>query len=200
MTVLVADLRGRALRLQVLTIVWMTVECVVALGSAWMARSPALLGFGGDSAIELLSAIIVFRGIRSRSDSADAEHATARLAGALLWALAVWVIVTASFALAGNLVPQPSLAGIAILVMAAFGMPWLAIKKRKLATEIGSNALRADAVESVVCGYMAWIALAGLLINAIFHKSWADPVAALALVPLVVKEGWQAISAARRCC
>jgi len=79
------------------------------------------------------------------------------------------------------------------LVIAAFTMPWLATQKRKLAAEIGNAALRADAVDSAVCGYMAWIALAGLLTNAMFHKSWADPIAAVALLPLIVKEGWEAL-------
>lgn len=178
----------------------MTVECIVALTSAGTARSPALLGFGGDSFIELLSAIIVFRRFRSQSDSADAEKVTTRVAGALLLALAVLLVVAATSVLFGNREPQPSFAGIIILVVAAFAMPWLAKQKRKLAAEIGSVALRADAVESAVCGYMALIALAGLLANAIFHKSWADPVAALALVPLIVKEGWETIRTAQRCC
>ena len=158
-------------------------ECIVAMTSARTARSPALLGFGGDSFIELLSAIIVFRRFRSQSGSADAETVTARVAGALLLALAVLIVAAASSVLFGNHEPQPSLVGITILILAAFAMPWLATQKRKLAAEIGSVALKADAVESAVCGYMAWIALAGLLTNAIFHKSWADPVAALALVP-----------------
>jgi len=71
-------------------------------------------------------------------------------------------------------------------------MPWLATRKRKLAAITSSAALKADAVESALCGYMAWIALAGLAVNAIWGKSWADPAAALALLPLIVREGWEA--------
>ena len=197
------DLLRRVVRLQVLTIAWMTVEAIVALGAAWMARSPALLGFGGDSAIELFSAIIVLWRFRSKSDSADAEKLAARVAGGLLFVVAAFVIVSSGLSLLGYREPQPSFAGIILLIVAAIGMPWLASQKRKLATQIASASLRADAAESALCGYLSWIALAGLLTNAVFQKSWADPVAALLLVPLIVKEGWNAMRASRpgcKCC
>ena len=194
------DLLRRVARLQVLTIAWMTVEAIVALAAAWTARSPALLGFGGDSVIELLSAIIVLWRFRPNSDSGRAERLAARIAGGLLFAVAACVVTGASMALAGYREPQSSPIGILLLVVAAFGMPWLANRKRKLSVRIGSASLRADATEAALCGYMSWIALAGLTTNTIFHKSWADPVAALALVPLVVKEGWQAIRTSRLGC
>jgi divalent metal cation (Fe/Co/Zn/Cd) transporter len=197
------DLLRRVVRLQVLTIAWMTVEAVVALGAAWTARSPALLGFGGDSAIELFSAIIVLWRFRSKSDAADAEKLAARVAGGLLFVVAAFVIVSSGLSLLGFREPQPSFAGIILLIVAAIGMPWLASQKRKLATQIVSASLNADAAESALCGYLSWIALAGLLTNAIFQKSWADPVAALLLVPLIVKEGWNATRASRpgcQCC
>ena len=193
----------RVVRLQVLTIAWMSVEAVVALGAAWTARSPALLGFGGDSAIELFSAIIVLWRFRSKSDSADAEKLAARVAGGLLFIVAAFVIVSSGLSFLGYRQPQPSLAGIILLIAAAIGMPWLASQKRKLATQIASVSLSADAAESALCGYLSWIALAGLLTNAVFHISWADPVAALLLVPLIVKEGWNAMRASRpgcQCC
>jgi divalent metal cation (Fe/Co/Zn/Cd) transporter len=181
------DLLRRLVRLQVLTISWMTIEAIVALGAAWTARSPALLGFGGDSAIELFSAIIVLWRFRSKSDSADAEKLAARVAGGLLFVVAGFVIVSSGLSLLGYREAQPSLAGIILLIVAAIGMPWLANQKRKLATQIASASLRADAAESALCGYLSWIALAGLLTNAVFQKSWADPVAALLLLPLIVK-------------
>src|ERR1700687_2707127 len=197
------DLLRRVVRLQMLTIVWMSIEAVVALVAAWTARSPALLGFGGDSAIELFSAIIVLWRFRSKSDSADAEKLAARVAGGLLFVVAAFVIVSSGLSLLGYREPQPSFAGIILLIVAAIGMPWLASQKRKLATQIASASLRADAAESALCGYLSWIALAGLLTNAVFQKSWADPVAALLLVPLIVKEGWNAMRASRpgcQCC
>src|ERR1700687_743647 len=194
------DLLRRVVRLQVLTIAWMTVEAVVALGAAWTARSPALLGFGGDSAIELFSAIIVLWGFRSKSDSADAEQLAASVAGGLLFTVAAFVTVSSGLSLLGYREPQPSLPGIILLIVAAIGMPWLASQKRKLATQIASASLRADATESALCGYLSLIALAGLLANLIFHAPWADPIAALALVPLIAREEWKAIHAARHCC
>ena len=197
------DLLRRVIRLQALTIGWMTVEAVVALGAAWTARSPVLLGFGGDSAIELFSAIIVLWRFRSQSDSPGAERLAARLAGGLLFIVAAFVIVSSGLSLLGYREPQPSFAGIILLIVAAIGMPWLASQKRKLANQISSVSLSADATESALCGYLSWIALAGLLTNAVFQKSWADPVAALLLVPLIVKEGWNTTRASRpgcQCC
>jgi divalent metal cation (Fe/Co/Zn/Cd) transporter len=200
---LTPDVLRRVVRLQILTIAWMTVEAVVALGAAWTARSPALLGFGGDSAIELFSAIIVLWRFRSKSDSADAEKLAARVAGGLLFIVAAFVIVSSGLSLLGFRESQPSFAGIILLIVAAISMPWLASQKRKLATQIASASLGADAAESALCGYLSWIALAGLLTNAVFQKSWADPVAALLLVPLIMKEGWNAMRASRpgcQCC
>jgi divalent metal cation (Fe/Co/Zn/Cd) transporter len=194
------DVVRRVVRLQVSTIAWMTVEALVALGTAWTARSPALLGFGGDSAIELFSAIIVLWRFRSKSDSADTEKLAARVAGGLLFIVAAFVIVSSGLSLLGYREPQPSLAGIILLIVAATGMPWLASQKRKLATQVASASLRADATESALCGYLSLIALAGLLANLIFHAPWADPIAALVLVPFIAREGWEAVHASRHCC
>jgi divalent metal cation (Fe/Co/Zn/Cd) transporter len=193
-------LQRRAVRLQILTIAWMIVEAAVALAAAARARSPALLGFGGDSAIELFSAVVVLWRFRSRSDSGGAERLAARVAGGLLFALAAFVIVGSGVSLLGHGEPRRSFAGIALLLVAAIGMPWLARQKRELAARVSSASLRADATESALCGYLSLIALAGLLVNAIFHVPWADPVAALSLVPLIVKEGWEAIHSERPGC
>ena len=88
---------------------------------------------------------------------------------------------------------HPSLAGIILLLVAAMVMPWLAGQKRKLSARASSAALRADAAESAVCGYMAWIALAGLSVNAAWGIKWADPIAALCLIPFILREGWEAL-------
>src|SRR5580698_156133 len=123
-----ADLVRRAQRLQLLTIIWMTAEAIVALASAWIARIPALLGFGGDSAIELLSAIVVLWRFRSKTEpqSLRAEKTAARIAGALLFLVAAFVLVTSSLAFLGHDEPRASFVGIGLLIVAAFGMPWLA--------------------------------------------------------------------------
>ena len=170
----------------------MVVEAVVCLSAAWMARSPVLLGFGGDSAIELLSAVVVLRRFRS-SDHTRAEERAARIAGWLLFALAAFVMLASILSLLGDVEPRPSVVGIAVLIVAAIAMPLLARQKRRLSAVTGSAALRADAAESAVCGYLAWIALGGLAVNAIWGLRWADPVAALALLPLILREGWEAM-------
>lgn len=190
------EVSRRVVRLQIITLVWMSVEAAVSLGAAWHAHSPALFGFGGDSLIELLSAAVVLWRFRFRFDEARA----ARIAGALLFALAGVVVLTSALNFLGYREAQRTLIGIAILLAAAVAMPWLASRKQKLAVLTSSAALKADAAESTLCGYMAWIALAGLAVNAIWGKSWADPLAALAITPLILREGWEAFKLARVCC
>src|SRR2546427_7743263 len=131
---LASDLLRRVIRLQVLTIAWMTVEAIVAVGAAWMARGLAVLGFDGDSAIELFSAIIVFWRFRSKSDSGEAEKLAARVAGGLLFIVAAFVVVTSGLSLLGYREPQPSFAGLVLLIVAAIGMPPVVRKAPKLAT------------------------------------------------------------------
>jgi divalent metal cation (Fe/Co/Zn/Cd) transporter len=177
----------------------MSVEAVVSLGAAWIARSTALLGFGGDSAVELLSAAVVLWRFHSPSREESSEKLAARIAGSLLFVLAAFVALASALTLLGHVEARPSLIGIVLLILAAVVMPWLAMQKRQLSTVTGSAALRADAGESAVCGYLALIALAGLAVNAIWRGSWADPVAALALLPLIVREGWEAMKG-KPCC
>jgi divalent metal cation (Fe/Co/Zn/Cd) transporter len=191
-----ADASRRVLRLQLFTISWMTLEASISLRSAWNVRSPALLAFGGDSLVELLSAVVVFWRFRFAFDEARA----ARIAGVLLYALAGLVALTSVLNLVGYREAQQSLVGMGILLAAAVVMPWLGSRKRSLAAVTSSAALKADAAESALCGYMAWIALSGLAVNAIWRKPWADPVAALALIPLILREGWQAMHASRLGC
>jgi divalent metal cation (Fe/Co/Zn/Cd) transporter len=183
----------RVIRIQILTLAWMMVEAAVALSAAWAARSPALLGFGGDSAVELLSAAVVLRRFYHPSDEGHAEQRAARIAGILLFALAAFIAFASFLTLLGGVETQPSLIGIALLILAANFMPWLAKQKRQMAAATGSMALSADATESAVCGYLALIALGGLVVNSIWGVTWADPIAALALIPLIVREGWEAL-------
>jgi divalent metal cation (Fe/Co/Zn/Cd) transporter len=179
-------------RIQAITITWMTIEALLSLWSAWKADSPAMVAFGGDSAIELLSAVVVLWRFRHRA-SEDAEKRAARIAGGLLFVLAACVILVSAMSLAGYSEPKPSYLGIAVLAMAALIMPWLAREKRRLSAATGSAALRADAAESTICFYLSIIALAGLAAHAFFHMRWADPVAALAIIPFIVFEGREAI-------
>jgi divalent metal cation (Fe/Co/Zn/Cd) transporter len=187
------ELHNRIIWIQTLTLAWMSVEATVSLGAAWMANSPALLAFGGDSAVELLSATVVFWRFYSQSRGNRAEQKAARIAGGLLFVLAAFVAVASALTLLGHVEALPSHIGIVVLILAAVVMPWLAKQKRRLSAATGSAALRADAAESAVCGYLAMIALGGLAINAIWGVSWADPVAALMLLPLIAREGWEAM-------
>ena len=110
----------------------MGVEAAVSLFSAWRARSPALLAFGGDSAVELLSAVVVLRRFRTNAAHEHTERRAARVAGLFLFALAAYVALASFMSLLGHSEPKPSALGIAVLVVAAAGMPWLAREKRKL--------------------------------------------------------------------
>ena len=187
------DTIRRVQRIQTVTIVWMTVEAAVALSAAWMARSPALLAFGGDSAIELFSAIVVLWRFRAHAAQEQSERHAARIAAVLLFMLAAYVAVASVMTLLGHSEPKTTYLGIVILIAAAAIMPWLAKEKRKLSAITGSAALRADAAESALCAYLSLVALAGLGVNAIWHLRWADPIAALVIVPLILREGWEAM-------
>jgi divalent metal cation (Fe/Co/Zn/Cd) transporter len=186
------DTFRRIRRVQAVTIAWMSIEAAVSLFAAWRARSPALLAFGGDSAIELFSAVVILWRFRTTAHE-DAERRAARVAGALLFALAAFVAVTSVTSLLGYSEPRPTFLGIAILVAAAVVMPWLAKEKRRLSATTGSAALRADAAQSALCAYLSLIALGGLAINVIWHVKWADPLAALAVLPLIVWEAREAM-------
>jgi divalent metal cation (Fe/Co/Zn/Cd) transporter len=171
----------------------MSVEAGVSLSAAWIARSPALLAFGGDSMIELLSAAVVLWRFGSRAVQESTERRASRIAGALLFVLAIFVVGASGLTLLGHGEPQPTYLGIVILVAAASIMPWLAKEKRRLSSATGSASLRADSAQSALCGYLSLIALVGLGLNAIWHITWADPLAALVVVPLIVWEGREAI-------
>jgi divalent metal cation (Fe/Co/Zn/Cd) transporter len=183
----------RIQRLQAITIVWMSAEAAVSLFAAWRARSPALLAFGGDSAIELASAVVVLWRFQASAAREHAERRAARIAGILLFTLAACVVTASVMSLLGYGEPKPTFLGIAILIAAAVFMPLLAREKRRLSAATGSAALRADAVQSALCAYLSLIALMGLVINAIWHIKWADPIAALAVLPLILREGWEAL-------
>jgi len=169
------EIARRIIHIQILTLIWMSVEATVSLGAAWTARSPALLGFGGDSAIELLSAAVVLWRFRSPSRGDHAEQRAARIACGLLFVLAAFVALSSVLALLGHVETRSSPIGIVVLIFAAVVMPWLTKQKRRLSAATGSAALRADAAESAVCGYLALTALTGLVVNSIWDVSWQTP-------------------------
>ncbi len=180
--------------LQLITILWMCGETAIALFAARRAHSVALLGFGADSGIELVSAFVVLLSFKRVAHIN--EKRAARITGLLLFARAAFIIGSSVLAFRNPYFrPQPSYLGIALLIGAAFVMPWLSSRKKKLAAKTNSSSLKADAVQSAVCAYLAWIALGGLVVNAVFKVSWADPIAALLLLPIILREGSEAMQA-----
>ena len=181
----------RLLWLQGITLAWMAIEAGISLYAAVTARSIALLAFGSDSLVELLSAGVVLLSV-GRTVSISRDRA-ARWAGFLLFLLAGVVTISAARALPTGVSAKASPAGIAITIAALLVMPILASLKRRLGRKMSNRALMADAVQSATCAYLAAITLAGLAINAAFHLGWIDPIAALMVLPILVIEGRRAL-------
>jgi divalent metal cation (Fe/Co/Zn/Cd) transporter len=192
-----------ALRLEIITVIWMFIEAVAAIGAGIAAHSLLLLAFGIDSGIELTSAIVVFHRFqlelnqKLESDVCNArevERKTARIAGYLLLLLSAYVVVQAIFGLVMRHAAETSPVGIAVAIIAALGMPFLAKAKLRVGGQIGSRSLRVDAMETLTCGYLAWVLLAGLLLNTLIRWWWIDSIAALVIVPLLVHEAREALA------
>ena len=174
--------------LQWVTIAWMIVECAGSLWAAAQAHSVALLAFGSDSLIELLSASVVLMQFLPRFPL-KRTHAE-RIAAVLLFALACVVVGIAILSYRTPM--ETSCLGIGITIAALIAMPLLAWFKRREARAANDRALAADATQSATCAYLAGVTLAGLLIFAVWHIAWVDSVAALAAVPILLVEGRRA--------
>ena len=184
--------------LQGVTLLWMLIECGVALFAASQAHSPALLAFGSDSLVELLSALVVL--LQFVPHLTISEERATRAAAVLLFALAAVVTLIAGLSFTGNVHPEGSTLGIAVTAIALLVMPVLGWLKRREARRLQNPALAADAVQSATCAYLAAITLAGLASNAIFHAGWFDATAALVAAPLLVNEGRKAWRGQSCCC
>ncbi|HEV2620110.1 MAG TPA: cation transporter [Acidobacteriaceae bacterium] len=181
-------------RLQLITIGWMLFELGVSLYAGIRACSIALTAFGVDSAIELISALVV---LRRFTLGPSAERRSAHLSGVLLYILAAYILVSSALVLSNkHFQAEPTALGIALLVAAAIIMPLLGRAKKRIAAKTDSGALNADAAQSNICAYMSWIALAGLVVNFSFHLPWADSLAALILLPIVLTEAKEALKGA----
>jgi len=193
-----------ALLLTYITLGWMTIEGAASLLLGWASKSLLLEAFGIDSLIELFSAGVLLWRLRAEasgvatSEHVEAvEHRAAKWVGYSLYALVVYVLVNSGYGLfvAKRITDtQESVWGILIGVVAKVGMPILAAYKLKVAARLNSRALRADAVESIVCGYLSIVLIVGLAATRILGWWWLDSVAALALIPFIIKEARAAIS------
>lgn len=181
-------IRGR--RLEYVTIIWNSLEGIIAVGAGIVAGSIALVGFGVDSVIEVSSAAIILWRFASGEHR---ERLALRFIGISFLALASYVAFDAVKSLSYHELPNPSYIGIAIAALSLVVMPILARAKRKVAAALNSRAMHADSRQTDLCAYLSAILLGGLILNAIFGWWWADPVAALIMVPIIAKEGIDAL-------
>lgn len=190
-------------RIEIVTLIWMTVEAAVGIGAGVAARSVLLTAFGLDSVIELVTggALLWRLATEARGGSLArvewAERRAAWIAGIGLALLCAYVVVLSALSLLTRVRADASPVGIALAAVALAGMPLLARRKRRIAAAIESPALRGDAACSITCAYMAGALLLGLLARALFGWWWADSLAALALLIWLVPETREALDGAR---
>jgi divalent metal cation (Fe/Co/Zn/Cd) transporter len=192
-----ARLIPRAFILEWITIAWMMVEVAVAVASGIAAHSVSLIAFGVDSGIELLSAAVLLWRLNVELKhgalfSEKAEHAASRIAGALLYALAAYVLAAGAWSLWRREGEAFSTYGFALTLIAIPLMYWLYRRKLAIANAICSPALRADAVENITCGYLSVTVLIGLTAQYLWDIWWADAVASLAIIYFLLKEAREA--------
>ena len=194
----------RGLRLNYLTMGYNAFEAIASLIAGALAGSVALVGFGVDSLVEMSASVAAQWRLRVDVDAtrrAHAESVTRTIIGWCFVALAVYVSADSAKTLWFVERPERSIAGIVILTLSVIIMPLLARAKRKVANALSSNALRADARQTSLCAYLSVIALLGVMLNAVAGFWWADPVAALCMVPIIVKEGIEGIrDTSDECC
>ena len=199
-TQLAAAARGR--RLEYFTIAWNSAEAVASLVAGLLAGSIALVGFGLDSVIEVSSGAVLLWRLRAEADAERRERAERRalqLVGICFLALAAYVAFDSIKGLVQREAPQESLFGIGVAIASLIAMPLLARAKRQVARQLNSGAMHADSRQTDFCFYLSAILLAGLVLNALLGWWWADPAAALIMVPLIVREGIEGLRA-KRCC
>src|SRR6266566_2889116 len=203
-----ADAVRFALLLTYITLGWMTIEGAASLLLGWASKSLLLEAFGIDSVIELFSAAVLLWRLRVEASTAASERVNlvedraARLVGYSLYALIAYVLLNSGYGLfiAKRITDtNESVWGILIGAVAKVGMPILAGYKLKVAARLNSRALRADAVESITCGYLSIVLMIGLAATRLLDWWWLDSVAALALIPFIIKEARAAISGGECC-
>jgi divalent metal cation (Fe/Co/Zn/Cd) transporter len=192
-----SDLIRTAFVLEWITLIWVTLEAAVGIWAAIEARSTSLMAFGIDSVIEAISAsVLIWRlNVELRHGAAfseDAERVASRVSAVLLFALAAYVVASAAWSLWTRQGEQFTAAGLAITVATIPVMYFLARRKIAIAEQIGSRALRADAVETLTCGWLSFVVVIGLSAQLAIGAWWIDSVTSLAIVYVLVKESREA--------
>jgi len=196
------DLVKRGQGLEYFTIAYNSLEGLLAIVAGLMAGSIALVGFGFDSVIEVISGAALLWRLHADIDEERRERVellTLRLVAVCFLALALYVAYDAVSSLVSHTLPERSVFGILLAIASLIVMPLLARAKRSVARGIDSKAMMADAKQTDFCTYLSAILLGGLLLNALFRWWWADPLAALVMVPLITKEGIEALQG-ETCC
>ncbi|MEU1801600.1 cation transporter [Streptomyces sp. NPDC019937] len=186
------DALTRRIRLLVAaTITYNVIEAIAAVTAGTLASSTALIGFGLDSVIEVSSAAAVAWQFSARDHHARAarEKTTLRIIAVSFFALAAYVAADAVRALTGTGEAERSLPGIVIAALSLAVMPFLSAAQRRAGRELGSASAVADSRQTLLCTYLSAVLLAGLILNATVGRSWADPIAALVIAAIAVKEG-----------
>lgn len=183
----------KGLRLEFLSLGWSLTEAGVAVVAGLMAGSVALMGFGADSVIESFSSLVLIWRLSSTEHDELRERIALRGVGICFLILAFYILADAGLSLVHREPPQTSFIGIVLSIVTLLVMPVLARAKRKVAARLNSASLTADSRQTDLCAWLAGIVLMGLALNAAFGWWWADPVAALGMAPIIVREGLQAL-------
>lgn len=179
-------------RIEYVSLAWTSIEALTGVIAGVVAGSIALIGFGADSVIEVASSAILLWRLNHELGE-QREQIALRLVGISFLMLAVYVGWEAVESLIKHQPPSVSYFGIAFSVLCLIVMPLLARAKRRIAARLDSRAMKADSKQSSICGYLAAILLCGLVLNALLGWWWADPVAALVMLPIIIKEGVEAL-------
>lgn len=195
-----AALRGR--RLEYFTIAWNILEGLVAVVAGALAGSISLVGFGIDSFIEVTSGSVLLWRMSIDADVTRRERTeklSLRIVGICFLALAAYILYESIADLVERKPPEHSIPGIILACVSLVVMPLLSRAKRRVGSELGSRAMEADAKQTDFCAYLSAILLIGLVLNATVNWWWADPVAALIMVPIIAKEGTESVKG-EACC
>lgn len=194
-----AQLLRRARAVELLTIAWNVFEALGAILSGLLAGSVALLGFGFDSVIELTSGVVLLWRLSDGAEAERRERIALKIVGVCFFALAAYLTGDSLHKLLSHEAAKESWFGIAVAAASMVAMPLLARAKRQVARQLGSAAMHADSRQTDFCGYLAAVTLGGLLLNSLLRWWWADPAAALIMVPLILREGREALHG-KTCC